>query len=57
MVHSTFYPLGLDSSFTKMIPNIHCQLGCIFVWPVIFVDKRMRVVEVVDEIVLNINVM
>lgn len=52
MVYAALHALCLDSRFKQVVPHFHCQLGSIPVRPVILVDERLGVVEVVDKIML-----
>lgn len=57
MIYSTLHPFRLDTRFTQMIPDLNCELGCVLVRPVIFVDEWLGVMEVVDKIMLSNNTM
>lgn len=52
MVYAALHALRLDSCLKQVVPHFHRQLGSVPVWPVILIDERLGVVEVVDKIVL-----
>jgi hypothetical protein len=56
MVDPSFDSLGLGASTLQVLPDLVCQVRSVFMRPVIIIHKRMRIVEIVHKVVLDVRV-
>lgn len=53
VINSSLDPLGFEAKIFQVTPDLICELWCILVWPFVFVDEWLCIVEVVDKVMLE----